>query len=935
MPARSHRPRFIERRILLGVLNVVDHPVRTLIVGGVILAACVGSALWKLHVSSDENKLFSSDDPNFRAYLEFDNKFPENEAVYVIVEPTQPDQSPKVERWTGIADAIAGHVRKLTNYVESVDAKVPLRQLGSQGLLFEQPQALAEDVRQAGDFAQLAQLWGQEKLPLIGGVNLPGAISQNLLGRTRFERFLAGVRLSPLNEQTVSFVGLLAEHWNTTLNDRSSPIEIGTDVPNLMLIGAQTPEDLGYYYVPDETDRSRHLLMVRVYPKANYDSLTSITDAVAGIRSAVREAASQFPEFKVGVTGRPALDADEMETTDRDSNRAEILAMIAVFIGLVVMLRSIWLALAAEICLAVGIGWTFGWATVSVGELNLLSIVFLIALIGIGMDYLVQVLTRYRSESRRHIRPRAVWARVFRHAAAPINTACLGAAGAFLVSLFTKFRGAAELGLIAGGGLLLCLLSGYTVLPALLTIFPSRAAAKVPRSTRAPSQGIIRLALPAIWIIGLAMALRFIPNARFNPNLLDLQAPNLESTKLVRKLQTWSAVVLSRDTAELRRVRDAIGGLPSVAGTDSILNAQDNYQWLKEHEKQVPKVDWSQPPEVRVEDLGAIATRARALADAIDNSAKGQATLMPASQAKTYQKTTSDLRTFADRLTSNPSQDTAQRLSQWQDVLVQELQNLLSQFTPQPLDLAKVPVELRGHLVGSDGTYALYINPSKDLWNRDNLRQFVLDIEGAVKEKVPNPPIVTGIAPNIYHTTSAIRSSFYRATIYALTLIFVLVLIDLRDLAQTLLAVSVLALGLPMLVGLMGLLGVDWNFANFFGLPILIGAGHEYGVFMIHRYREALQDPRRVWRRWDVADRALLLCAYVTCSSFAFFWALGHHRGLMSLGLVMAMGTACIYLSTIMVLRPLLKWLLEKRLALPSGGFPVENEDKEQNARIQ
>ena len=79
------------------------------------------------------------------------------------------------------------------------------------------------------------------------------------------------------------------------------------------------------------------------------------------------------------------------------------------------------------------------------------------------------------------------------------------------------------------------------------------------------------------------------------------------------------------------------------------------------------------------------------------------------------------------------------------------------------------------------------------------------------------------------------------------------------------------------------------------------------------RYRETLRDPRRVWRRWDVADKALLLCAYVTCSSFGFFWAMGHHRGLKSLGLIMALGTACIYLATIMVLRPLLLWRLARR----------------------
>src|SRR5213076_1019368 len=165
-------------------------------------------------------------------------------------------------------------------------------------------------------------------------------------------------------------------------------------------------------------------------------------------------------EFTVGITGRPALEADEMRTTDRDSHRAEVVALTAVFIGLVVVLRSVWMALAGEIALGVGIGWTFGWATISIGELNLLSIVFLLALIGIGMDYLVQVLTRYREQAQRRSTPQTIWTAVFRQVAAPINTACAGAAGAFLVAIFTEFRGAAELGIIAGGGLLLCLLAG-------------------------------------------------------------------------------------------------------------------------------------------------------------------------------------------------------------------------------------------------------------------------------------------------------------------------------------------------------------------------------------------------------------------------------------------------------------------------------------------
>jgi predicted RND superfamily exporter protein len=196
----------------------------------------------------------------------------------------------------------------------------------------------------------------------------------------------------------------------------------------------------------------------------------------------------------------------------------------------------------------------------------------------------------------------------------------------------------------------------------------------------------------------------------------------------------------------------------------------------------------------------------------------------------------------------------------------------------------------------------------------------VLDVARRVAAVPGGAPAPTGIAVNIYHSTHSVRQAFLRATAYALALIVVLVLIDMRNLRQTLLAISVLALGLPMLVALMGLLGVAWNFANFFGLPILIGAGHEYGVFMVHRYREAKRDPRhRAWRGWDVSDWALLLCAYVTSTAFGFFWLLGHHRGLKSLGLVMALGTACIYLATVAVLRPVLKWRLAGAAGNPTN----------------
>jgi predicted RND superfamily exporter protein len=884
--------RLFHRLLLTGVLNVVCRPRLTLLISTLTLIAAVGFASWKLSISTDENKLFDPNVQFFRDYLSFTQNFPENEAVYVIVESNDPNNPPTVQKWTSLADAITQKLKALHDYVKLVDDKVPIDKLGPQGLLFDNPQAVQQNFRDVKKFIPLVQLWAENP-------NLPVRV---LLGPSPFERFITGIRTQNPSNETASFLALLAKSWNESLAHPDAPLEIGKTLPDLDSLQASDPSRLGYYYVKDETDPSRHLLLVRVYERTQFNSLTAISETVEAIRKAVREVAADYPEFHVAVTGRPALEADEMRTTDTDSHRAEICALIAVFIGLVIMLRSVWLALAGEIALGVGIGWTFGWATISIGELNLLSIVFLLALIGIGMDYLVQILTRYRQEVARRTQPNTIWVSVFRHVAPPINTACAGAAGAFFVSIFTHFRGAADLGIIAGGGLLLCFLAGYVVLPALLTIFPLkvRRGEALPDLGPPAKRGKGSFISPAVWIGLLIAGAPLALKTGFNPGLLNLQAPNLESVQQVKKLQTWSAVALSKDLQTLRHVRDALSNSPVVDRTESVLDAEDSQTWLKAHSSELPAINYAKPQAANAGDIPRLAGKTRALAEH-------------------FAKTDADaeLTKFAELLNGKDRAAIASRLSQWQEAFIDELKQTLAPFYSPNLNVDQLPPEMKGHYVGLDGSFALYIYPKKDLWNQQNLKQFVSDIENHLSDS-SGDYVLTGIALNIYHSTASIETSFHHATVYALCLIVLLVLIDLRKIGQTLLAISVLALGLPMLVIIMGALktlgvkNMDWNFANFFALPILIGAGHEYGVFLVHRYREAQHDPRRIWRRWDVSDRALLLCAYVTCVSFGFFWALAHHQGLRSLGLVMAMGIACIYLSALLVLRPLLIWRLRK-----------------------
>lgn len=889
------------RPILRFVLMVVAHPRLTL---GIVLAlttACIALAASRLTISTNQNELFSDKVPFFRDYLDFDRKFPENEAVYILIEPRSPAETPPVERWTGAADAVASALRKMPEFVHSVDQRVPIDELGSQGLLFDDPALVRQAAKDVHQFIPLVKLFAEK----------PGLLDQ-VFGPTPIDQFLGKLNLAPADAQTAAFTTLLARSWSETMAGGGE-----VRLPDLAALDAGDPQRLGYYYVPDESDpaRQRRVLLVRVYPNKDFSSLTANARKINAIRAAVAEAIKPFPEFVAGTTGRPALEADEMITTDRDSTRAEIVALIAVFIGMALLLRSLYLALVAELALGVGVAWTFAWATLSVGRLNLLSIVFFLALIGIGMDYLVQILSRYRREVERRTDPRIIWIAVFRQVGPPINTACMGAAGAFLVSLFTDFRGAVELGLIAGGGLLLCLLSGYTFLPAVLRLIPLRVqktSSKQDSSPAAPPvlhppASILAFARPAIWVLLLVAGLPFALRTGFNPGLLELQARNLPSVQLVRKLQTWSAVVLSRDLNTLRAAEEAVAGLPSVGYTESILTAYDNAAWLRNKAK-LPAIQWQAHAAVGANDLPRLATKAKTLAERFAAAPNATSEQRGAAAA---------LQTVARELSAPPDhQQVASRLTAWQTAFQAQLRTLLQSFQPADPDITRLPEQLRSHYVASDGTYALYIYPKQDLWKQEHLGAFITEIESRLGQEPrisKQNYVLTGIAHNIHHSTSSIRASFYRATFYALGLIFVLVLIDLRSLRHTLLAISVLGLGLPMLVALMGLFEIDWNFANFFGLPILIGAGHEYGVFMVHRYRESLRNagsPRHHWGAWDVADSALLLCAFITSASFGFFWLFAHHEGIKSLGWVMWVGTICIYLATVVALRPVLKLLL-------------------------
>jgi hypothetical protein len=106
----------------------------------------------------------------------------------------------------------------------------------------------------------------------------------------------------------------------------------------------------------------------------------------------------------------------------------------------------------------------------------------------------------------------------------------------------------------------------------------------------------------------------------------------------------------------------------------------------------------------------------------------------------------------------------------------------------------------------------------------------------------------------------------------------------------------------------MALLGIELNFMNIFVTTMIIGIGVDYGLHVVHRYREARgAGSQELERRLVETGNAVVVAALSTVAGFGSL-VFSHYPGLRSMGLVAILGAAFTALVAITVLPALLAW---------------------------
>ncbi|MFM7100084.1 MAG: MMPL family transporter, partial [Verrucomicrobiota bacterium] len=316
------------------------------------------------------------------------------------------------------------------------------------------------------------------------------------------------------------------------------------------------------------------------------------SDAVDRVRALVAEVQQEVPGLNVGVTGEQVLDHDEMHQSQADSTLATLLALVICLGIFVAGYRQVWRPLKAMACLVIGLGYTMGYTTLVIGHLNILTVTFVPMLVGLAIDFGVHLITRYEEELGRG-RPEAESMRlavVF--TGQGIFTGCFTTAGAFFAMALTGFRGIREMGVITGGGMLLCLVPMITLLPIWLRTSRRPSPAATPeRTAGATASGVAaadrrerleRLWLDRPWTVlgvaaaGCAAAALVLPRIHFDYNLLNMQSRGLPAVEFEHKLiegaekSVLYAAVVTNSLEGAVALEDRLRRLPTVASTDSM-----------------------------------------------------------------------------------------------------------------------------------------------------------------------------------------------------------------------------------------------------------------------------------------------------------------------------------------------------------------------------
>ncbi len=877
---------------------VLDHPraVLTIAVALCAISIWLGTGIEFL---TSRQELVPQDDVDQARWNSLRSQFASAEPLIVALEASASGAS--VEELETTAREIAERLQA-DSQVRSVFYRIDLEWLADHALAL----APADMVEQA--FEMLQGL-----LAVDGTLTLTSWANLNVRIATGVEDSLESGSVLRSDDAAVAATRLLAlvDAERDFLSDPHGFVDRLKQAP-LRLIDSGRRGSLtadGYLSTSDE-----RVLFVLVSP-ANLDSsLEAQRTLVDSVRVAVTSVLSEHPGVRYGLTGPVAMAVEEMNAIGRDTRRTSLIAIVGVLGISLLVFRRRRHALLGLATRAAGVIWSIGAVQLEIGSLNIITAALIPILVGMGIDYAVHPLSQYELERQHKGRREAVRAALRKTSAAVVASAFTTSA-VFACLLLMDFRGFSQLGLVTSVGVLLCLLAALLVLPALLLLRGSReddnAAApaavdqiwddRAARWVCASPSLVVALAIGLTAIAGLAAS-----RVKLESSLLELLPAGSESIRYLQIINDESALshdfnlVVADDLEQLRALRRRAESEASIRRFESVL------AFLPDQPLASEAAAARLRRTLEVIEVGEAAFDGRRLSDSL--SRLESALAIAADDAFVaglggVSGALEEARQVTARAIELTIAASRERIAEWaeaQEALRLEAFSVLQQLrdaagVPLPTR-ASLPSDIVDRFITEDDRYVGYLFPAGDIYDTRFLRQF-----NFASRRVANDAI--GF-PVLFETHSAlITSGFGLAFASAALVVFLVLLLDLRNARHTALALVPVFFGTVWMLGLMWALGLSFNFANLVAVPIVLGVGIDAGVHIVHRLR--LEGGAGIMTVVSHTGRAILIASLTTMVGFGSL-VFATHRGMASLGVVLLLGVGACTVAALIVLPNLL-----------------------------
>lgn len=839
-------------------------------IGILIALATIGLILAAtgLGVNSDTSKMVSSNLDYRQAQIDFETAFPEEEnRVTVLIRSRSEDE---VDAFTML---LAEEMRKRTDVVTDVFAASADPFLIQNGLLYLESDALDQ---------------------LLANITAAGPVLKRLGQSPDMDRLYLA------------------------LADALEPLEAGDDIPEALerAIGsvaetielrlAGTPEPLSWQAIfvePDaDKDPNLHQRIISISPVLDMSRLQPARPAVQAIDKAVKllVKAGDF-EVTAGITGTAVLRTEELNSVRDGIGISLGFSFLFILVLLMVALRSWVLVATSLLALIMTILITAGFAALMYEALNLVSIAFMVLLVGLGIDFMIHFAMHVQEERTLGRTCQESIKASNHHIGAALALCAPTSAIAFLAFAPTDFTGMTQLGVVSGFGVLVAFGVAVTLLPAVFALLPPNSGIRNPevvKSSASPFFANIGLSGPvkariAIIMIALGvLSLFMMPQVRFDADPMALRDPDSQSVKTFNLLfddvdtRPYNMSLLLSDQEAVDQIKPKLEALGEVKG---VIGPQDLIP-----EDQYDKLDTIDFASV---GLGLVFQNEDTVSEnVLDAASERLDTALLEHPSPATDRLSKSLEAYRSEVAGRPELRTEVEGDIFR-FWGQQYERLQKQIFPQEVTFESLPASLQNRFVAEDGRLRLQIEPEADLRNETARAEFV----GAVRNLVPN---AAGSARSVLESGRVISRAMLVAIFCAWIAVALLLIAILRDgiLVGVILFSLVLAAVLTTATAV--LIGVPFNFANVIAVPLLVGVGADSGIHLGMRARRGTSAA-------DVYEtstpRAVFFSAVTTICSFGTLM-FSAHRGVASMGVLLSLAIGYTLICTILV-QP---WLLDK-----------------------